>query len=51
MSARIWFGILIGSSVGGLVPELWGADMLSYSSILLSGAGGLVGLWIAYRTA
>jgi len=51
MRARIWMGILIGSSAGGLVPELWGADIFSYSSILLSGVGALVGLWIGYTTA
>jgi len=49
MQARIWLGILIGSSVGGLIPELWGAGMLSYSSVLLSGIGAFVGLWIGYR--
>jgi uncharacterized membrane protein YeaQ/YmgE (transglycosylase-associated protein family) len=49
MQARIWLGILIGSSVGGLIPELWGAGMLSYSSVLLSGIGAFVGLWIGYK--
>jgi uncharacterized membrane protein YeaQ/YmgE (transglycosylase-associated protein family) len=49
MRARIWLGILIGSSVGGLIPELWGASMLSYSSVLLSGIGAFVGLWIGYK--
>jgi uncharacterized membrane protein YeaQ/YmgE (transglycosylase-associated protein family) len=51
MRARIWLGILIGSSVGGLIPELWGTGMFSYSSVLLSGIGAVVGLWIAYKTA
>jgi uncharacterized membrane protein YeaQ/YmgE (transglycosylase-associated protein family) len=51
MRARIWLGILIGSSAGGLIPELWGADMFSYSSVLLSGVGAFVGLWISYKTA
>jgi uncharacterized membrane protein YeaQ/YmgE (transglycosylase-associated protein family) len=49
MRARIWFGILIGSSVGGLIPELWGGDLISYSGVLLSGVGAFVGLWIAYK--
>ena len=47
--SRIWIGILIGSTVGGLVPELWDAGMFSYSSVLLSGVGAFVGLWIAVR--
>ena len=48
-SSYIWIGILIGSTVGGLIPELWGDDVLSYSSALLSGVGALVGLWIGYK--
>ena len=51
MKARIWIGVLIGSTIGGFVPELWGADMFSYSSVLLSGIGGFIGLWIAYKTS
>jgi len=50
MQARIWLGILIGSTLGGLIPSLWDADMLSYSTLLLSGIGAFVGLWIAYKT-
>jgi hypothetical protein len=49
MQTRIWLGVLIGSIIGGFVPELWGAGLLSYSSVLLSGLGALVGLWIGYN--
>lgn len=49
MRARIWLGILIGSTVGGFIPELWGAGMISYSSVLLSGAGAFIGLWIGLK--
>jgi predicted MFS family arabinose efflux permease len=49
MQASIWIGIVIGSTVGGLVPELWGGDALSYSGILLSGLGAFVGLWLGSR--
>jgi uncharacterized membrane protein YeaQ/YmgE (transglycosylase-associated protein family) len=51
MQARIWIGILIGSTIGGFIPELWGADLFSYSSVLLSGVGALVGLLIGYKLA
>jgi len=37
MQRNIWLGILIGSTIGGFIPEMWGADMFSYSSLLLSG--------------
>ncbi len=46
MRSRIWLGILVGSTIGGFVPELWGAGMLSYSSIALSTVGAFVGLWL-----
>ena len=49
MRFRIWLGILIGS-LGGLIPEVWGAGMLSYSSVLLSTAGAFAGLWFGYTT-
>jgi uncharacterized membrane protein YeaQ/YmgE (transglycosylase-associated protein family) len=51
MQSRIWIGILIGSSIGGFIPELWGADVFSYSSVLLGGIGALVGLFIGYKLA
>jgi uncharacterized membrane protein YeaQ/YmgE (transglycosylase-associated protein family) len=49
MQRNIWLGILIGSTIGGFIPEMWGADMFSYSSLLLSGAGAFAGLWIGYK--
>jgi hypothetical protein len=51
MQARIWIGILVGSSIGSFIPELWGAGLLSYSSILFSGIGAFVGLLISYKLA
>ena len=51
MRTRIWLGILIGSTVGGFIPELWGAGLFSYSSVLLSGAGGFLGLWLGYKAS
>jgi predicted MFS family arabinose efflux permease len=49
MQTSIWIGIFIGSTVGGLIPEIWGGDMLSYSGVLLSGVGAFVGLWLGSR--
>jgi predicted MFS family arabinose efflux permease len=51
MQARIWIGILIGSTIGGFIPDLWGAGLFSYSSVLLSGFGAVVGLLIGYKLA
>jgi hypothetical protein len=44
-----WIGLFVGSSIGGYVPALWGGDLLSFSGLLLSLAGGLVGIWAGYR--
>jgi uncharacterized membrane protein YeaQ/YmgE (transglycosylase-associated protein family) len=49
MQKRIWLGVLIGSVIGGFIPDLWGADLFSYSSVLLSTVGGLAGLWLGYK--
>lgn len=51
MRSSIWIGIFIGSTIGGLIPELWGGDMFSYSGVLLSGAGAFVGLWLVSRAS
>jgi hypothetical protein len=45
----IWLGILIGSTIGGFVPELWHASAFSYASVLFSGIGALAGLWIGVK--
>jgi len=51
MQRRIWLGVLIGSIVGGFIPELWDAALFSYASVLLSAVGAFAGLYIAYKTA
>jgi predicted MFS family arabinose efflux permease len=47
--AVVWVAIFIGSTIGGAIPELWGGEMFSYTSLLLSGIGALVGLWSAVK--
>jgi hypothetical protein len=44
MRSTIWLGILIGSTLGGLIPSLGGDGIFTYSSVLLSGVGAFVGL-------
>jgi hypothetical protein len=51
MRSAIWIGVFIGSTIGGLIPLLWGDDMLSYSGVLLSGVGVFVGLWLGSRAS
>ena len=44
-----WIGMFVGSSIGGFVPMLWHAGMLSLWGIVMSTVGGVAGIWIAYR--
>jgi hypothetical protein len=45
----MWFLIGVFSTIGGIIPEVWGDSFLSFSSILLSGAGAFLGLWLWYK--
>lgn len=45
----IWIGIFVGSTVGSLIPDLWGASMLSFSSIILSGVGACIGIYVGFK--
>ncbi|MEO8638202.1 MAG: hypothetical protein ABI430_04875 [Candidatus Taylorbacteria bacterium] len=45
----IWIGLFIGSTVGSYIPALWGAGFLSFSSIILSGVGGILGIYVGYK--
>ena len=47
----IWLFVLVGSTVGGLLPEAWGASALGGASLVFSLFGGLGGLWLAVRLA
>jgi hypothetical protein len=40
---------LVGCTLGGFAPELWGGSALSLSSILFSVLGGIAGVWIGLR--
>jgi hypothetical protein len=51
MKTLVIISMVIGSSIGGYVPLLWGGSVLSISSILLSAVGGFLGIWIGYKTA
>ena len=47
----IWAGLLVGSTVGGLLPALWGGEMLSGIGILLSMIGAVAGIFAGYKIA
>ena len=45
----IWIFMFIGSTIGGFIPTLWDAGFLSFSSLLLTAVGGLLGIWLAFN--
>ena len=45
----IWIFMTVGLTVGGFVPLLWGAGEFSFSSIIFSGIGGFVGIWLGFK--
>lgn len=45
----ILFGMIIGSLAGGYIPVMLGADGISFISLIGSGAGSLIGIWIAFK--
>ena len=40
---------MAGMTVGGYLPDLWGASALSVGSLLFGAAGGLAGVWFGAR--
>ena len=45
----IWIGVFIGGAIGGYIPALWGASLLSFSSIIGNTIGGFVGIWAGWK--
>ncbi len=44
-----YLAAFIGTTVGGLIPSLWGAGFLSYSSLIFSTIGGILAIVITYK--
>lgn len=49
MKTSAWIGIVVGSSIGGMVPALWGAGLFSFSGVFFSAVGAFAGIWVAYK--
>lgn len=41
--------LCIGTLLGGYLPLLWGGSTFSLASVILSGIGGLAGVYTGYR--
>jgi len=44
-----YLGAGIGGTIGSLIPLLWGASAWSGTAMLVSGLGGLAGIWAMYQ--
>ncbi len=47
----IMFGMVVGSMIGSFIPAIWGGDLLSFSSIIFSTIGGLVGIYLGFKVS
>ncbi len=45
----VWIGVLVGSTVGSFIPTLWGAGMFSFSSIIFSSLGAILGIYVGFK--
>jgi hypothetical protein len=45
----IWIGIVVGSTLGGMIPSLWHASMFSLWGLFFSTLGGLAGIWLGWK--
>ncbi len=51
MKQLVWIGLFVGSTIGSMIPSLWGAGFLSLSSIVLSAVGGFAGIYAGYKVS
>ena len=47
----IWLGATVGSTLGGMMPTIWGDSGFSTATILLSTAGGFLGIYLGYKVS
>ena len=50
MDRRVmWIFVLVGSTIGGLAPMVWGGSTLGLASLALAGLGSIAGIWCAVK--
>ena len=45
----VFIGMTVGSIIGGYIPTLFGAGLLSYSSAFFSAVGAILGVWVGFK--
>ena len=41
--------MIIGSTIGSLIPMIWGATFFDASSVILTAVGGAFGIWLGVK--
>jgi len=44
-----WIGMVIGSAIGSFIPTLWGDGFISFTSVVLTAVGGIIGIYIGFK--
>ncbi|MFA5128217.1 MAG: hypothetical protein WC457_04445 [Patescibacteria group bacterium] len=45
----IMLGMVVGSTIGGYLPTIFGAGIFSLYSILGTVLGGVLGIWLSFK--
>lgn len=45
----IWFGMIVGSTIGGFVPMIWGDNYFSITSVIFTAVGGFSGIYLGFK--
>lgn len=45
----VMIGMTIGSIIGSFIPTLFGADLLSFWSIITTAIGGFIGIYVGWK--
>ena len=41
--------MIVGSTLGSLIPMLWGSSFFDTSSVILTAVGGVFGIWLGLK--
>ena len=45
----VLLGMMIGSAIGGYIPILFGINSFSFTAVISTFFGGLLGVWLSFR--
>jgi hypothetical protein len=45
----IWIGMIVGSTIGSLIPVFFGGSEVSLSSVIWGAVGGFTGIYVGYK--